>query len=155
MSRIASLLRALAIGAAVVTGADAAVAGEVHEVRMLNRNDIGPMPYEPDYLAIAPGDTIRFVPTTKGHNAETIKGFVPEGAQPFRSKLSETFEITLTEPGFYGIKCTPHYAMGMVMLVQVRDEAGARRASDVTLPQGLPPRARKRFEEIIDRAAGK
>lgn len=147
MTNRRTFIGALALGAAALCSRTA-VAGEVHEVEMLNRNETGPMPYAPDYLAITPGDTIRFISTAKGHNAETIKGFLPEGAEPFRSKLSETFEVTLTQPGFYGIKCTPHYAMGMVMLVQVGD----RPASDVALPDGLPPRARQRFEEIIARA---
>ena len=88
---------------------------EIHEVRMLNRGESGPMVYEPAYLNIAPGDTVRFLPTQPGHNAATIEGIVPTGAAPFRSKINDTFEVTLTAPGVYGIKCSPHYAMGMVI----------------------------------------
>lgn len=119
---------------------------ELHEVEMLNRNAQGPMPYAPDFLRIAPGDTVRFVPTAKGHNAATIDGMLPEGATPFKSRLGEVFEITLTTPGIYGIKCSPHFAMGMVMLIAVGDAP-----LPSTLPQDLPTRARQRFDEILAR----
>ncbi|MDO5371507.1 MAG: pseudoazurin, partial [Paracoccus sp. (in: a-proteobacteria)] len=38
-----------------------AALAETHEVRMLNRNDSGPMPFEPDYLVIRPGDSVKFI----------------------------------------------------------------------------------------------
>ncbi len=78
-----------------------------------------------------------------GHNAATIEGMIPANAESFKSKINDTFEVTLTEPGAYGIKCSPHYAMGMVMLIEVGDK------SEVTLPEGLPNRTAERFEKII------
>ncbi|MFB9223852.1 pseudoazurin [Paracoccus cavernae] len=116
---------------------------ETHEVKMLNRGDTGPMVYEPAYLNIAPGDTVRFLPTQPGHNAAIIEGMIPANAEPFKSKINDTFEVTLSEPGAYGIKCSPHYAMGMVMLIEVGDTA------EITLPEGLPKRTAERFEKII------
>lgn len=116
---------------------------EVHDVRMLNRNADGPMVYEPQILRIAPGDTVRFLPAQPGHNAATIDGMIPEGAEPFRSKINEEFSVTLTMPGSYGIKCSPHVAMGMVMLVEVGD------APAPEFPADLPKRARERFETIL------
>lgn len=116
---------------------------ETHEVRMLNRNDHGSMVYEPQFLRIAPGDTVRFLPAQPGHNAATIDGMVPEGAAPFRSKINEAFEVTLDVPGAYGVKCSPHVAMGMVMLIEV----GAAEAP--VLPEALPKKARERLAEII------
>ncbi len=116
---------------------------ETHEVHMLNRGETGPMVYEPAYLRIAPGDTVRFVPTQPSHNASTIEGMIPEGAAPFRSRINETFEVTLEAPGAYGIKCSPHLAMGMVMLIEVGDKA------EVALPEGLPKKAAERFGTII------
>lgn len=115
---------------------------EVHEVKMLNRNDQGSMIYEPQFLRIAPGDSIKFLPTQPGHNAATIEGMLPEGAEPFRSKINQEFEVTFDVPGTYGIKCSPHFAMGMVMLVQVGDGAIS------PIPEGLPKRASERFGEI-------
>lgn len=116
---------------------------EIHEVRMLNRNDTGPMVYEPDHLVVAPGDTVRFLPTQPGHNAATIDEMIPAGAQPFKSGLNKEFEVTLILPGIYGIKCSPHYAMGMVMLIRVGEAAAPE------IPAAVPARARTRFEEIL------
>ncbi len=121
----------------------APAAAETHEVRMFNRSDAGPMIYEPQFLRVAPGDTVRFTPAQPSHNAATIEGMIPEGAAPFRSGINETFEVTLTVPGSYGIKCSPHFAMGMVMLIEV----GAGAAHD--LPADLPPRAKERFAQIL------
>ncbi|MGQ0486346.1 MAG: plastocyanin/azurin family copper-binding protein [Hyphomicrobiales bacterium] len=46
-------------------------------------------------------------------------------------------------PGSYGIKCSPHYAMGMVMLIEVGDQPAPQ------LPADLPARAKQRFEQIL------
>lgn len=120
---------------------------ETHEVGMYTRSDNGPMIYEPQFLSIAPGDTVVFVSEQPGHNAATIDGMIPVGAEPFKSKLGEDFSITLTEPGFYGIKCSPHYAMGMVMAIEVGER------TDRVLPEDLPNRARQRFEAILESVA--
>ena len=50
--------------------ASAAHAAE-HEVKMLDiGSDKAPMVFEPAVLKIAPGDTVTFIPTNKGHNVE-------------------------------------------------------------------------------------
>ncbi|MCI0911310.1 MULTISPECIES: pseudoazurin [Pseudomonas] len=116
-----------------------AALADVHEVKMLNRGAAGSMIYEPDHLRIAPGDTVRFVPTQSGHNAASLPGLLPEGAVAFKSKLNQPFEQTFTVPGVYGIQCIPHLAMGMVMLIQVGD------ARLTELPAALPARARTRL----------
>ncbi|MBC9177522.1 pseudoazurin [Pseudoroseomonas ludipueritiae] len=121
---------------------------EVHEVKMLNRNASGGMVYEPDYLRLKPGDRVKFIATHVTHNAATIPAMLPEGAEPFKGRINEEIEVSFTAPGVYGIQCIPHYAMGMVMLVQVGDAPPDAAA----LPASLPPRARQRFEEIIARA---
>lgn len=123
------ILAALALGAAVIV-AGAAQAAEI-EVHMLNKGEKGTMVFEPDLIVAAPGDTIRFVPTDKGHNVETIKGMFPEGAEPFKSKFNEEFTVTLTAEGIYGVKCTPHYAMGMVALIKVGEPTNAEDAKAV------------------------
>lgn len=119
-----------------------------HEIRMLNKGAKGAMVFEPDFIRAAPGDTIRFVPTDKTHNAESIKGMLPEGAEVFRSKVNEDFAVTLSKEGVYGVKCTPHYTMGMVMLVVVGKPANLDEAREVRHP-GL---ARGRFEALLKAA---
>ena len=110
-------IAALALGAAVIF-AGAAGAAEV-EIKMLNKGERGAMVFEPNFVSVAPGDTIRFVPTDKGHNAETIKGMIPDGAEAFKSKFNEEITVTLDKEGIYGVKCAPHYGMGMVALIEV------------------------------------
>ena len=123
------IITTLALGAAVVF-AGAAGAAEL-EVRMLNKGAKGTMVFEPDLIVAAPGDTIRFVPTDKGHNVETIKGMLPEGAEPFKSKFNEEFSVTFDTAGVYGVKCSPHYAMGMVALIRVGEAANVDEAKAV------------------------
>lgn len=120
---------------------------EVHEVRMLNRNATGPMPFEPDYLVIQPGDTVRFLATSRGHNAATIDGMIPGAGESFVGRIDQEIEITLTDEGIWGIKCSPHYTMGMVMLIQVGDTP----ATEADLPDDLPEAARQRMIEILAR----
>lgn len=116
---------------------------ETHEVQMYTRNARGPMVYEPDFLRISPGDKVRFIPVQPGHNAATINGMTPKGAVPFKSQINEEFTVTLTVPGGYGIKCSPHFAMGMVMLIEVGD------SPETIFPADLPHRAKDRFDAIL------
>ncbi|AZL69068.1 MULTISPECIES: pseudoazurin [Pseudomonas] len=127
---------ALLLAALLTTTATQA---EVFEVKMLNRGAEGAMVYEPDHLRIAPGDTVRFLPTQAGHNAASIPGLLPAGAEAFKSKLNQPYEYTFSQPGLYGIQCIPHLAMGMVMLVQVGEPTPAQ------LPGALPARAASRL----------
>lgn len=121
---------------------------EMHEVKMLNRNETGPMVYEPSYLQIAPGDTVRFLPSQPGHNAATIDEMLPEGAEAFKSKINAEYEARFDVAGRYGIKCSPHYAMGMVMVIDVGDSA-ATTTPAAPLPEGLPKRAEDRLRAIL------
>lgn len=120
---------------------------EVHEVQMLNRGAHGSMVYEPDFLRLAPGDSVRFVPTQSGHNAASLDGLLPAGAEPFKGKLNQALEVRFDAPGFYGIQCSPHVAMGMVMLIQVGTPEERRPA----LPGALSARASERLAGIIAR----
>lgn len=92
-----------------------------YEVHMLNKGEAGAMVFEPAFLQIQPGDTVTFLPTDKSHNVETIKDMIPDGAEAFKSKINETYTVTFEVPGIYGVKCTPHFAMGMVALIAVGD----------------------------------
>lgn len=139
------LLRAALLACVLPTAAMA----ETHEVRMLNRNATGPMPFEPDYLVVAPGDTVRFLATDPGHNAATIAGMIPEGGSKFIGRINEEIEVTLGAEGIWGIKCSPHYTMGMAMLIQVGDTP----ATEADLAPDLPEAARQRMLEILARRA--
>ena len=116
-----------------------------HQVKMLNKGEAGAMVFEPAYVKAEPGDTITFMPTDKGHNVESMKEILPEGVESFRSKINEEYTLTVTEPGLYGIKCTPHYAMGMVGLIQVGEASNL----DVAQTAKMPKKARERMDDAI------
>lgn len=118
---------------------------ETHEVHMLNKGEAGSMVFEPDYVAAQPGDTIHFVSVDKGHNVEGIKGMLPDGVAAFKSKMNKDFDLTVDAEGVYGVKCTPHYGMGMVALIQV-GKAGNLDAVQAVKQKG---KAKKRFEAIF------
>lgn len=115
------------------------------QVQMLNKGEAGAMIFEPALVKISPGDSVTFLPTDKGHNVETIKDMIPAGAAPFKSKLNETFTVTFDTPGAYGVKCPPHFGMGMVGLVVVGEGA------DFTAVKAgkLPKKARERMDAAI------
>ena len=116
-----------------------------YEVHMLNKGAAGAMVFEPAYVQVQPGDTVTFIPTDKGHNVETIKDMLPEGAETFKSKINETYTVTFDIPGVYGVKCTPHFAMGMVGLIFVGDENANL---DAVKAVKVPKKVGERFEEV-------
>jgi pseudoazurin len=122
-----------------------------YEVKMLNKGaDNQTMVFEPAYLKVKPGDTVRFIPTDKGHDAETIPGMLPEGAKPFKGKMSQEISVTFDAPGVYGVRCTPHFGMGMVGLIEVGDNPANL---DTARQIKLPPIATKRMAVLFDQAA--
>lgn len=118
---------------------------ETFEVKMLNKGAEGAMVFEPAFVKAAVGDTITFISTDKGHNAESIKDMLPEGVEPFKSDMSKDYTLTVTAEGVYGIKCTPHYAMGMVALIQVGAPVNLDTAAGV-VQKG---KAKIRFEPLF------
>ncbi|ASY71731.1 Pseudoazurin (plasmid) [Sinorhizobium fredii CCBAU 83666] len=119
-------------------------------MKMLNKGESGAMVFEPAFVKAAPGDTIRFVPVDKGHNVESIKGMLPDGVDKFKSKVNEEYVMTPTVPGLYGVKCSPHFAMGMVALIQVGDvPANVEAVKAVKLPK----KADERIKEALAASA--
>ena len=117
-----------------------------HEVHMLNKGEAGMMVFEPAFVKAEPGDVIRFIPTDKSHNVEAIKDILPEGVETFKSKINVEYSLTVTEPGLYGVKCTPHFAMGMVGLIQVGDAPANLEAAKTVK---LSKKARERMDAEI------
>ena len=115
---------------------------------MLNKGAKGTMVFEPDFIVAAPGDTVTFVPTDKSHDAESVKDMLPEGATPFKGKMNEQVTMTVDKEGVYGVKCTPHYGMGMVALVVVGKPANLDQAKAAK----HPGKAKKVFAELLSQA---
>lgn len=111
------------IAASLVLASTLSISAAEYEVHMLNKGADGKtMVFEPHFLQIAVGDTVKFIPTDKGHNAETIKDMFPEGGNQFKGKINEEFSVTFEVPGAYGYKCAPHFAMAMVGLIVVGED---------------------------------
>ena len=123
----------------------AAFAADI-EVKMLNKGEEGKMIFEPSFIKAKVGDNIIFLPTDKGHMAASIKGLIPKGAKKFKSKINKKFSYTVEVEGLYGIRCTPHYANGMVALIQVGDSADA---TDFLKGQKVPKKSKERLEKYL------
>ena len=136
----------VAFGAALALGllvaAPSAAEAREHQVKMLNKGSNGKlMVFEPAFIRIAPGDTVKFLATNKGHNAESVAGMAPAGGNAFKGKINEEIVFKPSKPGLYGYKCLPHVGMGMVGLIQVGGAANKAQAASAaaTLP-GLSKR---------------
>jgi pseudoazurin len=133
-------------GAVALAAFSSAAAAKDHQVRMLNKGNGRAMVFSPEVLRIAPGDTVTFLPTDKGHNAETISTMLPPGAAPFKGKMNEKLTVKFTKPGTYGYKCLPHYGMGMVGLVIVGN--GSSNAAQAKAASH-PGKAKQVFASIL------
>ena len=142
------LVLSAALGALALTPAALA---EDHEIQMLNVGSDGqPMVFEPAYLEIAPGDTVTFINAQGAHNAQTIDGMLPEGAEGFVGGMRQDVSFTPAEEGVWGIKCMPHYGAGMVALIKVGEGEAANLAEAQEVRH--PGRARGRFEALFAQA---
>lgn len=148
MKRIAPAVLALSIAISGIA-ATPALARDVI-VHMKNQGVGGAMVFEPAFIKAMPGDTVRFLPTDPSHNAETIPTMLPAGVAPSKGMMNKEFTLKVTTPGIYGVKCQPHYSMGMVALVQVGKGPSANLAAAKTVK--LAPFAAKRMNPLLAQA---
>ena len=92
------------------------------KIEMLNKDAEGNRQvYSEEVARIDVGDTITWLPKSKGHNVHFIAG--PDGWElPKKSKNNKEVAITFDTPGVYLYQCTPHASMGMIALVIVGDD---------------------------------
>ena len=140
------MFRPIAAGLALSLALTNASFAENHDVHMLNKGGTGKMIFEPAFLQIAAGDTVRFIPTDKGHNAESITDMMPDGAEAFKGKMNKEVIATFDVDGVYGVMCKPHFAMGMVMTIEVGD---VETAPEGYLEGRIPKKAKARFEDQL------
>jgi pseudoazurin len=120
-----------------------------HVINMLNKGADGKaMVFEPDFVRAAVGDTIKIVPVDKGHFAVPLPKVWPKDAAEVKGKMNAELVFTVDKEGVYGLKCTPHYAMGMIAMIQV----GTAVPDDVKALK-LPGEVGKRFEAQLAKAA--
>ena len=89
------------------------------DIEMMNKDGSGrKMVYSQELVHIDAGDTVKWIPTSKGHNVEIVAA--PEGFDiPKKSKNGKEVSIEFTVPGIYYYWCTPHKGMGMIGLIVV------------------------------------
>ena len=140
---MARLLTTLGILAAMSTPALA----EDMTIDMLNKREDGAkMVYSEDIASIEVGDTITWVPTSKGHNVEFIAG--PDGWDaPKKSKLSKEVAITFDTPGVYLYQCTPHKTMGMIAIVVVGELT--QEGVDAIKDAKVRGKSKKKLKELL------
>jgi pseudoazurin len=147
MKMVRSILCAAMLAAVSMVAAQAANV----DVKVLNKgSEGGMMVFEPALVRVAPGDSVTFIATDKGHNVESIPGMAPEGATSFTSKMNEDVVITFDKPGVYGVRCKPHYAMGMVGLIVV----GAPVNEDATKAVPQSGKAKQVFGALFQQVDG-
>ena len=138
------LLAGLALGAAPASAKE-------WQVKMLNKGSNGQlMAFEPAYLAIKPGDTVKFLATDKGHNAESVSTMIPAGGAAFKGKINQEIVVRFTASGLYGYKCLPHTGMGMVGLIQVGPASNKPQAAAAAAK--LPGMGKKVMTGLVARA---
>ena len=142
--RTAQRLALLAVGTCLI--AAPAMARDII-VQMKTQGAGGMMVFEPSYVSATVGDKVHFVPTDPGHNAGPIAGMVPAGIDTTPGAMSKEYVLTVSRPGLYGIKCTPHYTMGMVALVKAGKGAAPNAAAAAAV--ALPPLAAKRMAPLL------
>lgn len=130
--------------------APAPAAGRVITVKMLDNGPDGAMSFSPGFVKANVGDTIHFVPANGTHNAETMASILPAGVSPSVGGMGQAFDLKLTVAGVYGVKCKPHYAMGMVALIQAGNGPSSNLAQ--AKAAALPPFAKKRMAAYLAKA---
>tara|TARA_B100000427_G_C15166937_1_gene445595 strand:- start:27 stop:467 length:441 start_codon:yes stop_codon:yes gene_type:complete len=116
------------------------------EVKMLNKDaDGNKMVFEPMLIKANKGDTVTFLPTEKGHMAASMKGMLPKGIKKFKGKINKAVSIVVSEDGLYGIKCTPHFANGMIAIIAVGDV----NVEGFLDGKKIPKKSKVRMEEML------
>ena len=77
--------------------------------------------FEPNYLWLKPGDSLRFLNSMGNHTVKTVSGIWPEGVEKVDIAHQQQYDVVLTKPGVYGFKCKVHSRHLMFALVIVGD----------------------------------
>ena len=115
------MMKTSAILVGVVTGVFLALAGGASAaevaVKLLNKgSEGGTMAFEPAYVRVAPGDTVKFLSADSGYGVESIKEMLPHVAIPLAGD-GKDLAVKFEREGVYGMKCLPHHGICMVVMV--------------------------------------
>ena len=101
------------------------------------------MTFDPIAVKAKVGDIVVVQSQDPGHNIESVPGMLPAGATAIHGAMGKTVSITFTKPGIYGLRCLPHYGLGMIVLVEVGAPVNLAEAKEAAAK--APPAAKKRF----------
>ena len=143
-------MRKLLLSAALIVVSSAAAFAETIEIQMLNVNEAGDkMVFSQELIRAELGDVIKFVPTDKSHNAQSVKNALPEGQKKFKGKMNKEIEYLVTEAGLTAVVCQPHQTMGMVALIVVGNDVS--NAQDI-LDAGVRGKGKIKIAALIEEA---
>ena len=143
-------MRTLLLSAALLVGSSIAAFAETIEIQMLNENEAGEkMVFSQELIRAEVGDVIRFVPTDRSHNAQSVKGALPEGQEAFKGRMNQEIEYVVTETGLTAVVCQPHQTMGMVALIVVGNDVSN---ADEILDARLRGKGKDKIEALIEEA---
>ena len=143
-------MRTLLLSAALLVGSSVAAFAETIEIQMLNENEAGEkMVFSQELIRAEVGDVIRFVPTDRSHNAQSVKGALPEGQEAFKGRMNQEIEYVVTETGLTAVVCQPHQTMGMVALIFVGNDVSN---ADEILDARLRGKGKDKIEALIEEA---
>ncbi|MFC6637460.1 pseudoazurin [Sulfitobacter sp. JBTF-M27] len=143
-------MRNILLSTAVLIGSSFGAFAETIEVEMLNKNEAGDrMVFSQELIRAEVGDVIRFVPTDKSHNAQSVKNALPENQEAFKGKMNGEVEYTVTETGLTAVICLPHQVMGMVALVVVGDDFSN---AEQILDARIPGKGKAKIEALVEEA---
>ena len=135
-------MKYLVLAAAMLMSAPALAADMT--IEMLNKDaDGNKMVYSEEIARVDVGDTITWVPTTKGHNVEMIAS---PNDMKFKSKNGKEAKITFEDPGLYLYWCTPHKGMGMIGLVVV---GGDTSNADTVAKAKVKGKSKKKLKKLL------
>jgi pseudoazurin len=139
----------MAVGVVLWTGVVAAFAAE-HRVNMVDSGPDGIMVFDPSFLKVNKGDTVKFVVKDMGHNI--ISHVVPGGAQTWKGTVNQDLTVTLDHEGVYIVECDLHTPLGMVGVIQVGKPVNldAAKAAAAKMAQGMAMNA-ERLEQYLAR----
>jgi pseudoazurin len=95
---------------------------------------------------------VHFAAAAEGHTITSIPGMLPAGAQPFAGSMNGDLTVKFVKPGIYGVRCLPHYAWGMIALIEVGDGAGNEQTAKAVQQSGL---AKAKFAALFSQLDAK
>jgi pseudoazurin len=146
-------MKKLMLSAAAALAFAAPAWAETIEIEMLNRTEDGRvMAFSEELIEVEVGDIVRFVPTDKGHNAQSVKGALPDGQEAFKGRINQEIEVEITAPGLIAVICQPHVTVGMAALIMAGGDVSN---ADEVLDARIRGKSADKIEELVAEAREK